>query len=108
MNDPPQVTLSSTNLTVLGASSDTGVRSVAGFVRSVSVGPADEVAAGQRVTVSVDVDRAEAFRLLPSIDSEGKLSMTLSPYWSGELTLTVRASDDGLSNPPTSRPLIQS
>jgi hypothetical protein len=100
VNDPPQVTLSSTNLTVLGASSDTGVRSVAGFVRSVSVGPADEIAAGQRVAVSVDVDREEAFRLLPSIDAEGKLSMTLSPYWSGELTLTVRASDDGLSNPP--------
>ena len=100
VNDPPQVTLSSTNLTVLGASSDTGVRSVAGFVQSVSVGPADEVAAGQRVTVSVDVDREEAFRQLPSVDSDGKLSMTLSPYWSGELTLTVRASDDGLSNPP--------
>jgi hypothetical protein len=100
VNDPPQVTLSSTNLIMVGASSDTGVRSVTGFVRSVSVGPADEVAAGQRVTVSVDVDREEAFRQLPSIDSEGKLSMTLSPYWSGQLTLTVRANDDGLSNPP--------
>ena len=100
VNDPPVVTVSSTNLTLVGAASDTGVRSVAGFVRSVSVGPADEVAAGQRVTVSVSADREEAFRQLPSIDSDGKLSMALSPYWSGELTLTMTATDDGLSNPP--------
>jgi hypothetical protein len=100
VNDPPVVTVSSTNLTLVGAASDTGVRSVAGFVRSVSVGPADEVAAGQRVTVSVSADREEAFRQLPSIDSDGKLSMALSPYWAGELILTVSANDDGLSNPP--------
>lgn len=100
VNDPPQVTVSSTNLTVVGAASDSGVRSVAGFVQSVSVGPADEVAAGQRVTVSVSADREEAFRQLPTIDSDGKLSMVLSPYWAGELTLTVSANDDGLSNPP--------
>jgi hypothetical protein len=100
VNDPPVVTVSSTNLTLVGAASDTGVRSVAGFVRSVSVGPADEVAVGQRVTLSVSADREEAFRQLPSIDSDGKLSMALSPYWSGELTLTVTATDDGLSNPP--------
>ncbi len=100
VNDPPQVTLSSTNLTVVGAATDDGVRTVSGFVRSISVGPADEVAAGQRVTLSVNADRDEAFRQPPSVDAEGRLTMALSPYWSGEITLTVTATDDGLSNPP--------
>ena len=100
LNDPPQLVLSSTNLTVLGSVNDDGVRSVAGFVRSVSAGPADEVAAGQRVTVTVGADREDAFRQLPSIDSAGRLSMALSPYWSGVVTLTVIANDDGPVNPP--------
>ena len=100
VNDPPQMTLSATNLTVLGAMSGVGVRTVPGFVRSASVGPADEVASGQRLSVLVSVDREEAFSELPSIDSDGRLSMTLSPYWSGTVRLTVSAKDDGSSNPP--------
>ncbi|MEM9025928.1 MAG: hypothetical protein AAGB06_03240, partial [Verrucomicrobiota bacterium] len=68
-------------------------RVIENWIQNVNVGPGE--AGTQSVVFLVDVDRPEAFEVLPKIDENGSLSFTLNQNAVGEVVLTVRVRDDG-------------
>lgn len=89
VNDAPSFT-PGPNQTV---AEDSGPRSVTGWARNLSPGPADE--AGQRLTFVVTTGNTALFAALPAVAANGTLTFTPSPNAFGSATVTVRLRDDG-------------
>ncbi|MBI5802249.1 MAG: PD40 domain-containing protein [Verrucomicrobia bacterium] len=91
VNDAPSFTMASNNVVVL---EDAGLVTLAGFITSVSPGPADEAA--QSVTNFVVVATNSAFfAVAPAIGTNGTLTFTAATNTSGVATVFVQAQDDG-------------
>jgi uncharacterized protein (TIGR02145 family) len=69
-------------------------KSFAGWIDSISPGPADE--SGQKVSFAVPVvSGASLFSVAPSVDASGTLAFTGKSNSSGTAKIRVRAKDDG-------------
>lgn len=76
---------------------NSGAASISGFLTNTSVGPADEVTAGQSLVspVSVINDNNSLFSVQPTIDGSGTLLFTPATNANGTATVIVSLSDDG-------------
>ena len=93
VNDQPTFNLINTPVTV--AENDTGATLTAQVATNISVGPANEVAAGQTPTFVVTNSNNALFATQPTISPTGQLSYVLAADQNGSATITVFMQDGG-------------
>ncbi len=89
VNDPPSFNLDGSNLNV---KHNTGLRTIPGWARDISPGPAEEAA--QTIIFIVTTNKPGLFLRPPAIDPAGTLSFTPAGR-KGQATITVYARDNG-------------
>ncbi len=90
VNDAPRVTPGPT----VRAAADAGLVTISGWASNISPGPANE--AGQRLSVTVSVDRPGQFATLPRLDAAtGTLTFRFATSASGPTSVTFVVRDDG-------------
>ncbi len=89
VNDPPTFLIGPTDIVL----EDSGPRTYANWVTSISPGPSDESA--QTVTFTVTNNNNALFSVQPSVASNGTLTYTPAANAYGSATITVVAHDNG-------------
>ncbi len=74
---------------------DCGTQTVTGFITDYSVGPADEVTAGQTVSYTVTNDNNSLFSVQPSISDAGVLTYQPAADANGSAEVSVKVVDNG-------------
>lgn len=92
VNDPPRFS-KGPDQAILNTA---GLQRVAKWATGLSVGPADEAAAGQKLQdFVVRIDNPELFSRLPAVDEDGTLTYRPAIRHDGVATVTVQAKDNG-------------
>jgi len=89
VNDPPSFTAG----TAPDPVKDTDPKAIQGWATSISPGPENE--SGQAVTFVVTTDNDALFASVPSVSSDGTLTLEAAPEVSGDAVVTVVLQDDG-------------
>ncbi len=94
VNDPPSMTPGN-NITL---DEDPGAQSISGWAQDIVPGPADEVTAGQTISVGISVSNPALFSAQPQLSITGmvgNLTFTPAPQTDGQSTITITLTDNG-------------
>jgi hypothetical protein len=91
VNDPPTFVRAADPT----APDENGAQDLPNFASAISVGPPDEVAAGQTYAFVLQSDRPDLFSVPPAIDNNGRLTFTPAPNVEGVATVNLTIGDTG-------------